>query len=93
MSDNPPSVEPLDCFRYLVRSDSGEAQYLVDLLANDGFGQCDCMDWKIRKWPLVQHGVRCYCKHLWRARQRMADDVIAEAVRQEKASKGYAVDN
>jgi predicted nucleic acid-binding Zn finger protein len=47
-----------DLGRYLVSSESGRDDYLVDVAGN---GQCDCHDWRIRVDGL---GEKQTCKHV-----------------------------
>ena len=55
-------VKPHDNLTYLVVSSRGKKQYLVDLLANVGRGQCSCPDYEINKNPNCKHLIRC---QLW----------------------------
>ena len=45
-------VEPVDQFTYRVESESGNAPYFVDALANSGKGRCDCRDFQCRVAPI-----------------------------------------
>lgn len=66
---------------YLVESDNPKAPpYLVDLLANDGEGQCTCADWDFRIGKYLRDEMppeKRFCKHLVAAREVMLDHVIS----------------
>lgn len=48
-------VTPHDHLRYMVKSDSGDTEYLVDLL----LPECSCVDHQVR----VKGGEKDMCKH------------------------------
>ena len=88
--------------RYHVESHSeGQMPYLVDLLANDGIGQCSCIDFQTRCWPNykanaveVPYGVhgrpnrsRTECKHLHVVRKKFYKDIIRELIRRQKENE------
>ena len=59
--------------------------HLVDLLANEGAGECSCMDWQTRRWPLVRDGADIRsplieCVHIRAAKRYFMNDIIASAI-------------
>ena len=88
--------EPL---RYRVPSDTlGKPSHLVDLTSLNGNGICDCEDFQIRRRPALRNGepmsnAKTRCKHLRKARQFLADQVIRKYLEKQrehrKATGGY----
>lgn len=73
---------------YSVESDTGTAAYRVDLLANDGKGQCSCRDWETRRSPAIKAGdpigsPSTMCKHVVRARGYFLNGLLAMMAREE----------
>jgi hypothetical protein len=84
---------PHERFRYRVRSSKPGVTYFVDLLENDGFGRCDCLDFETRRWPRKRKGESSRpCKHIIRC-QLVAWRFIAEQIRieQKRNAKGHHV--
>ena len=46
---------------------SGDKQYLCDMSAHNGNGQCNCQHFQIHLRPLVNVGESHRCKHLQKA--------------------------
>ena len=76
-------VKPLrERGRYHVESESGESDYLVDLLEYRRFGYCGCRDFEIHimsKWEAGEVPERKWCKHIRMVRNYIAD-LIASIV-------------
>ena len=67
--------------RYLVDSDvRGKPAYLVDLEAYECNGACTCPNFQMRLEPKVRGGSRLRCKHILRARDVFADDVLKRII-------------
>jgi hypothetical protein len=68
---------------YVSSARVGRPPYLVDLSENDGHGQCDCPDWRIRR--AKKTGDEAQCKHLAAAfrffGRKMARAITAQADR------------
>lgn len=70
--------------RYRVHSEAKPQNvYLVDLLANDGRGECSCRDWICRAWPIIREGGKASCKHVTAARTAFLDGLLATMAAQE----------
>lgn len=74
-------IQPYDKLtRYLVTSESGEAQYLVDLLSYWGVGQCSCPNFQIRlephleRRPINPNDYRC--KHIVACRNLLSRQLL-----------------
>lgn len=83
MSDQSPKPDAHDPLRFEVPSDSRPVDFVVDLGAWGGFGECGCEDHQIRNLPLVREGdrdPRLRCKHIRRARESFADSMIARII-------------
>ncbi len=81
-------ITPHEAFRFWVPSDENEPDYLVDLLPYDGNGWCDCDHFRIRLNKALSAGSRApaeepdryRCKHIKRARRKMAFAMLGEAI-------------
>lgn len=62
----------------MVESNSRGIHHLVDIAANQGFGECGCEHHQYRCQPLLDRGERAphRCRHLVAARNAFADDMI-----------------
>lgn len=77
---------------YLCSSESEPGrEYFVDIMANDGLGQCDCPDFRTRRFARYQRlGVPLdsfRCKHLRRVRCHVLDQIITFELQKEKQAK------
>lgn len=78
------NVRPYEKLRYYVQSESLKDEYLVDLSAYAGNGQCDCPNFKYKLGPKLQkiHPMDLapnsvtMCKHIRAAREYLATEVI-----------------
>lgn len=82
-------VEILERLRFLVSSEDGgmrthQAQYLVDLSARGGNGQCDCPHFRCRIAPVIAEGGTFRCKHIQAAREFLTDAIIADLSKRDK---------
>jgi len=75
-------TEGEDAFSYRVSSESGQACYSVDLLAENGAGRCDCKDWQFRCSPAIAKGERKRCKHVSKALNHLAQAIIDRRIEQ-----------
>jgi hypothetical protein len=77
-----------EALRYFIESESGKDAYLVDLGFYNGNGKCDCLHFKTRLEPEIAKGSKQVrrCKHIEKARETLADEVI------EKLRKQYGSD-
>ena len=62
--------------------------YRVDLVAEGGYGRCDCTDWNTRRWPAIKAGAApgsraVLCKHEIKARRYFLNALLAELATQE----------
>ena len=74
-------IEPGDdIWTYTVNSETTSDRYTVNLLENDGHGQCDCDNWRFRVAPMLDKGMVASCKHIQQCRIRLAMDVIGAEV-------------
>lgn len=78
--------ETIECvngekWRYLVGSASNpEGRHLVDLQANDLYGECGCPDFVCRRFPAHRKtGSMKRCRHLELAREKILNFVINNA--------------
>lgn len=68
----PAPIATADRFVFLVPSDRDPAKrYRVDLEAHGGNGECNCPDWRARRWPFIRDGAatladKACCKHVAR---------------------------
>ena len=57
-------------FRVISRT-LGQPDYLVDLAAHNGCGECPCKDWQTHRHPLIRRGIddldKVHCWHLEQA--------------------------
>jgi hypothetical protein len=74
-------VKPADdVWSYTVTSQSGVQDYDVDLVANNGAGQCSCESWQYRSSPMIAKGERHRCKHVTAAMFQLAEDLVTRQV-------------
>lgn len=80
-------------FRYWVRSESRDMEYLVDLTGYNGNGWCGCENFAIKREPLLVRGAKpksdeLRCKHIIRAREFLGRQLVYAALKLElKKSK------
>lgn len=69
---------------FLVASETrSRAAYRVDLLAHGGIGECHCVDWGTRRWPVIRDGGRAACKHVFAAREAFLNDLLSHMAKKE----------
>ncbi len=66
---------------YGVLSSKGRKRYRVDLIAEGGFGRCECPDFGIRRWPNIKPGAEMgtrevLCRHLIAARNYFLNELL-----------------
>lgn len=90
-----PGVKHQDRGTFLVRSRTDRSrQYLVDLAAYGGNGQCDCPDFRCRrqfvleKTPASQRTEPNRCRHIMLARRFAADCYTAGLLKSESRLDG-----
>lgn len=73
---------------YCQSQSDGSKEYLVDVFANDGLGECDCPDFRFRRYP---HWVGSKipfdsfrCRHLRRVRCHVLDQILFDILEKEK---------
>lgn len=70
------------------QSDPERLPYHVDILANEGLGECDCWDFKSRRLPRWIRMRALYdsfrCKHLRRVRNHVLDQILSTYVHKER---------
>lgn len=75
------TIHPHDhVLRYRFESDTRpDIAHVVDLGANDGFGECSCEDFVYRIQPAIRAKLpnTQRCKHLVAAREHLLNQVIA----------------
>lgn len=78
-------VTPHGTLLYLVQSEHGHPDYLVDLGAYWGNGACDCMHFRVRLEPKMRHlqsrpadwpKYGYMCKHIIASRRSLLQEVI-----------------
>ena len=86
-----PNVRMVDRGTFFVRSSSCTKEYLVDILAYGGAGQCNCPDYQCRHEPkmaAVQPGqwlVAFRCRHIKAVREFVADMAISGMMKPDEA--------
>jgi predicted secreted protein len=62
--------------------------HTIDIMANDGLGECDCHDFMYRRWPRWQRTGKLYdsfrCFHIRHVRQHVLDQIIQHYIKLEK---------
>lgn len=83
-----------ELLRFKVESwTPGEEDYLVDLLENEGAGECDCIHWRTRIWPMIRDRLRDWrspdleCSHIRAAKRLLVIETIREGIRYEKRNQ------
>ncbi len=77
---------------FKVKSETKKGKdYRVDLLAQNGFGQCSCTDWGTRRWPNMKPGAVAgmrgtACKHVLAARRHFLNGLLADMAKSESQS-------
>ncbi len=74
---------------YLVLSSKGRKRYRVDLIAEGGFGRCECVDFGVRRWPNIKPGAEMgtrdvLCRHLIAARRYFLNGLLTTMAQQEE---------
>ena len=75
---------PGELMRYRVESwSSAKRPHTVDLLANDGAGECSCADWGTRRGPAIKAGgfpgtAPTMCRHVTAARLHFLNRLLRE---------------
>lgn len=78
-------VETGDRLVYRVRSEANPRNfYRVDLLANDGRGECMCKWWATHCWPIIRDGGVSWCKHGDACRSHFLNQLLPEMARRER---------
>lgn len=78
---------------YMCRSERfPRVEYRVDLTACNGFSQCSCLDWAMRRFPAIQakkaQGTReTACKHVLAARVQFTNEILSELARIEEGKQ------
>jgi len=92
---------PFESLRFFVSSDSGNNEYLVDLMEYRGNGRCDCAHYRYRIEPEVCRinpndlviNSRYQCKHIAAARETFGRLCIARILELEQAAREKPVAN
>lgn len=88
--NTPEVTDTGDAMVYSVRSNTNPARrYRCDLIAENGYGRCDCKDWGTRRWPAIKAkrpaGVRAtLCRHLIAARRHFLNGLLRALAMEEQ---------
>ena len=80
---------PHEYMTYLVRSSSNPGKrYRCDLVAENGYGWCECVDFGTRRWPNIKPGAPMgtrdvLCRHLILARDYFLNALLVELAKKE----------
>lgn len=86
-------VSPIrgELLRYHVESwTEKDEDHLVDLLANDGAGECDCIRWSCNIWPMIRDRKKDWrdpvleCSHIRAAKRYLIISIIREGLDHEQ---------